>query len=207
MNKKGSTMSPITILPSGRARCFALLFFLALLLLPVLGSLAVAGTETAPASTIEDNDFWEEAEKKSSTPQEHKDIGKYLGYFSFVMLVIVSLLGSRVEPIRKFTKLFLKKESTKATVHCGISYLILFTSLTHGLFHMIRKSTFFLDIPERFLGNVSMLFMLVVALNGIFQTELVERYSFNTWRLIHAGASLGALLMAVIHIYYLQSYI
>ena len=200
-------MSPVTTHPSGRALWFALLLFAALLLLPALGSLAAAGTETAPASTTGDNDFQEAEEKKSSTPQEHKDIGKYLGYFSFVMLIIVSLLGSRVEPIRKFTKIFLKKESTKATVHCGVSFLILFTSLTHGLFHMIRKSTLFLDIPERFLGNVSMLFMLVVALNGIFQTELVERYGFGNWRLIHAGASLGTLFTAAIHIYYLQSYI
>ncbi len=136
----------------------------------------------------------------SSTPESHKSIGKYLGYVSVVLLVVITLLGSRWNRVQDLMKRVFARSSTRVLAHCVLSFLLLFLSLTHGLFHIFRKDTLFLDDFDRFLGNVATFFMFIISVNGAFQKEMIARFSFRSWWQVHAVGAGLAILATVIHV-------
>jgi len=138
----------------------------------------------------------------------YKDVSKVLGYVSLGLLVLLSVVGSRAKSVKKIVMKFFRKQRRRVVTHCILSYLLLATSLVHGLYHMIKKETLFLDPVKRFdifLGDLSFVLMIIIALNGIYQKKLVDRIGYKNWRLIHAGGSVGILFTAVVHIYRLQT--
>jgi len=152
-------------------------------------------------------------EQGGDEEDDYKTISKYLGWFSISTLIFVNVLGSKLEPVKKLMKKLFLKHSVKIKVHCWLSYLLLATVLIHGIIHMLDQDTIFLNPAGNryvFLGDLSTIFMGVVAVNGIFQKQFIRKLgvtkrSFLIWRIIHTGGSLGALVTALLHIYRLQT--
>jgi len=137
----------------------------------------------------------------------YKIFSKLFGYISLVLLLLISALGARATFIQEIMKKIFKKTSSKIKWHCALSFLLLLLSFIHGVYHILKRNTIFLDKFDVFLGDLSFIFMVVVAINGIFQKRLVKRYGFLSWRLVHSGGSLAALITGAVHTYLLQTII
>ena len=134
----------------------------------------------------------------------YKDVSKFLGYFSLGLLVLLSVVGSRAKPVKVLMKKLSISSSEKITLHCWLSFVLLITSILHGVIHMVRKSTLFLDRGDVLLGDVSAVFMAILAVNGLVQRELIRSYGYKNWWFIHVGASVGAIVADVVHVLYAE---
>jgi len=130
--------------------------------------------------------------------------GKVLGFFSFFLLFASAAFGCRATPVKRFMGKLFARQSERVRFHCWLSFVILIAAFMHGVVHMVRKSTLFLHRGDVLLGDVSLALMVVVAFNGLFQRELINRYDHRTWWLIHVAGSAGAMAAALIHVLYAE---
>jgi len=133
-----------------------------------------------------------------------RTMGKVLGFLSFFLLLICAVLGLRAKPVKRLMKKLGISSSEKISLHCWLSFVLLITSILHGVIHMVRKSTLFLDRGDVLLGDVSAVFMAIVAVNGLVQRELIRRFGYRNWWFIHVGASVGAVVTGIIHVLYAE---
>lgn len=133
-----------------------------------------------------------------------RTMGKVLGFLSFFLLLIGAFLGLRAKPVKNFMKKLSLSSSEKISLHCWLSFVLLITSILHGVVHMVRKSTLFLGRGDVLLGDVSAVFMAIVAINGLVPREFIQRYGYKNWWLIHVGASAGAIATGIIHVFYAE---
>jgi len=135
----------------------------------------------------------------------YKNLAKWLGYVSFCLLILVSVLGSRSAAVKKVVMKLFRKQRQRVVFHCIISFVLLVVSITHCLYHFIDQGTLFFGERDIFLGDISSLLMVIISLNGLFQKKLVEAIGYKNWWRAHAGGSIGAIVTALIHIYQLQT--
>lgn len=133
-----------------------------------------------------------------------RTMAKVLGFLSFFLLLICAFLGLRAKPVKVLMKKLSISSSEKITLHCWLSFVLLITSILHGVIHMVRKSTLFLDRGDVLLGDVSAVFMAILAVNGLVQRELIRSYGYKNWWFIHVGASVGAIVADVVHVLYAE---
>ena len=134
-----------------------------------------------------------------------RTLGKVLGFLSFFLLFFCVILGSRTKPVKELMGRLFQNQAERVSMHCWLSYVLLLTALLHGVVHMLRKTTIFLDRPDVILGDISAVFMAIVALNGIFQRELIRRSGFKRWHHVHLGASMAALATDLVHVLYAEN--
>jgi len=128
-----------------------------------------------------------------------RSISRLLGYVSLVMLLSLFVSGCRSPKVKRFMNRVCGCAKNRLRLHCWVSYGALVTGLVHGLIWMERQDTLYLDNNEVLLGDIAVIFMAAVALNGIFQKRIVKRYDFRRWHMIHLWGSVAALVTAVLH--------
>ncbi len=136
-------------------------------------------------------------------------LGRIIGFVSLGLLIFSILIGTPFSEIKHWLN---KKLGGKKRVrlHCWISYLILATTLIHAVFLMTRKYSEYAYIiifsntttypgPGIILGDISLILMFVVAVNGIYQRRLMQWMGYKKWKYIHLYGSVLALVLAIIH--------
>ena len=136
--------------------------------------------------------------------------GRVIGFVSLALLIVSMVLGGW--PVRGWKPRMNARLGglRRLKLHCGISYLILAVVMLHALLLMLKSyrayavGVIFSDISSRTgiginLGDVSLILMLVVSLNGIFQRRLTRALGTRAWRLIHLYGTIAALILALIH--------
>jgi len=133
------------------------------------------------------------------------DFSRVLGYVSAVALISLFISGCRSPKVKKCMNGLCGCAKNRLRLHCGVSYFALFTALLHGIIFIWRRDTLYLDDFDVILGDISVLAMALVALNGIYQRRIVKKYGFKAWHRFHTGVSVVALVTAIMHIMRLRS--
>ena len=142
----------------------------------------------------------EEGNGSSGNGFSYCDVSRVLGYASAVALISLFISGCRSPKVKKCLNGLCGCAKNRLRLHRGVSYFALFTALLHGVIFMWKRDTLYLDDLPVLLGDISLVAMALVAVNGIFQKSIVKRYGFRKWHLFHVVGSVVALVTAVLHI-------
>lgn len=154
--------------------------------------------------TINDPSFLQEGGNQDGSGSQpllsYCNVSRMLGYMSAAAMILLFVSGCRTPKVKKCINRLCGCPKNRLKLHCWTSYFALFTALIHGLIFMWRKETLYLDDLPVLLGDISVIAMALVALNGIFQKRIIRSYGFKKWYLFHIGGSVLALTTAAIHV-------
>lgn len=127
-------------------------------------------------------------------------IGQYSGIAAFVLLVIGYLTGG-TGFMKKYANRFFRHAKRRIRFHCALSYLVMILSLYHlaALWYGPYRVVIF-DSWEIVLGEVALVIMVIISLNGVFQKRMIKWWGFQNWKRIHAWGSYLSTSLIAIHL-------
>lgn len=141
-------------------------------------------------------------------------VGRATGIFSFILLIVSTLLCLNVKSWKRF--LLGKLGKKRLLLHCYVSYGIVGLSLIHlvilragGKYSSAFKYEIFMTGSKGLyynLGHVALYAMIGLGLTGIFQKRMMTFFKkhdyipYATWRLIHLLLTVIALILVIVHL-------
>ena len=126
------------------------------------------------------------------------EVGKYTG-ISAAVLVLVGFFTGGTSKLKAIANKVFGSAKRRVDFHCALSFVTLilvaihFATLFYGPF---RNLIFQWEV---ILGEVAMLIMVIISLNGIFQKKFIKLLGFQNWRRVHAWGSYLITVLVSIH--------
>jgi|GEM_PF-2907266 len=126
------------------------------------------------------------------------EVGRYSGIAAFALLLIGYFTGG-MSPLKSLANRVFGSAKRRVDFHCALSYntlilaLIHFTALFYGPFRDVLLHW------EVILGELALLIMVIISINGIFQRRFVKLWGFQNWRRVHSWGSYLITSLIVIH--------
>ncbi len=126
------------------------------------------------------------------------EVGKYTGIAAAV-LVLVGFFTGGTSRLKTIANKVFGSAKKRIDFHCALSFVTLilvaihFATLFYGPF---RNLIFQWEV---ILGEVAMLIMVIISLNGIFQKKFIKLLGFQNWRRVHAWGSYLITVLVSIH--------
>jgi hypothetical protein len=127
-------------------------------------------------------------------------IGQVTGIGAFIFLFIGYFTGGYGSMKRYANKLF-KHSKRRIRFHCFLSYIMILLSFIHivtlwyGPYRLVVFKCW-----EIVLGEVAIIIIIIVALNGMFQKKMVKWLGFDNWNRIHSWGSYISTSLVLIHL-------
>lgn len=128
----------------------------------------------------------------------YHEIGKYTGISAFVLLVIGYLTGG-TGPFRRWGNKLFRTAARRTRFHCALSFEVLVLVMFHMLVLWYGPYRELIWIWEVVLGELALVVMAVIALNGMFQRRLVSFIGYQNWRRVHAWGTYISTGLVVVH--------
>jgi hypothetical protein len=127
-------------------------------------------------------------------------IGQATGISAFILLVIGYFTGG-TGFLKKYANKLFKHAKRRIRFHCALSYLVLILSFYHlaTLWYGPYREVIF-SSWEIVLGEVAVITMIIISINGIFQIRMIKWMGFQNWRRIHSWGSYISTTLVVIHL-------
>jgi hypothetical protein len=126
--------------------------------------------------------------------------GQVTGIIAFIFLIIGYFTGG-AGFLKKYANNLFKRPKRRIRCHCFLSYLmILFAfihivSLGYGPYQQVIFKNW-----EIVLGELAIIIIIIVALNGMFQKKIVKWLGYDNWRRIHSWGSYISTSLILIHL-------
>ncbi|MCU0799040.1 MAG: hypothetical protein MUC62_05155 [Candidatus Thermoplasmatota archaeon] len=128
----------------------------------------------------------------------YHEIGKYTGIAAFIILVVGYFTGG-TGPLKRWGNKMFKTAPRRIKFHCALSYEVMILVIFHMLVLWYGPYRELIWLWEVVLGEVALLIMLVIALNGILQKRLIPLMGYQNWRRVHAWGTYLATGLVVVH--------
>ncbi|MGA1792847.1 MAG: hypothetical protein ACMUHM_02750 [Thermoplasmatota archaeon] len=127
-------------------------------------------------------------------------IGQYSGIAAFILLVIGYFTGG-TGLMKKYANLFFRHAKRRVRFHCALSYLVLILAFYHlaSLWYGPYRAVVF-ESWEIVLGEVAVIIMILISVNGIFQKRMIKWWGFHNWKRIHAWGSYLSTSLVTVHL-------
>jgi hypothetical protein len=126
------------------------------------------------------------------------EVGKYTGIAAFILILIGYFTGG-ASILKKPANRFFGSAKRRVDFHCALSFLTLILVLIHFIVLWYGPFRELILRWEVVLGEVALLIMIIVSLNGIFQRRLVKWMGFQNWKRIHAWGSGVIKVLVIVH--------
>lgn len=126
------------------------------------------------------------------------EVGKYTGIAAFILLITEYFTGG-TSALKKSANRFFGSAKRRIDLHCAISFIILILVIIHFVVLFYGPFRELIFQWEVVLGELALLIMIVVSLNGIFQRKLVKWMGFQNWKRIHAWGSGIIKVLVIVH--------
>ena len=126
------------------------------------------------------------------------EIGKYTGIAAFVLLAIGYFIGG-TGILKKWANRMFSSAPRRIAFHCGLSYEVLILAVFHLTVLYYGPYRDLIWTWEAVLGELAMVIMIVIAVNGILQKRTIRWLGYQNWRRVHAWGSYLATSLVFIH--------
>ena len=127
-------------------------------------------------------------------------IGQITGISAFILLVIGYFTGG-TGFMKKYANKLFRHAKRRVRFHCALSYLVMILSFYHlaTLWYGPYREVVF-NSWEIVLGEVAIVIMIIISINGMFQKKMIKFMGFQNWKRIHSWGSYLATTLVVIHL-------
>ena len=101
--------------------------------------------------------------------------------------------------MKKWSNRLFKTAKRRIAFHCALSYEVLILSVFHLATLAYGPYRELIWIWEVILGELALVIMVLISINGIFQKRIIRWWGYENWRRIHAWGTYLATFLLVIH--------